>query len=228
MRPSSFRALFLVSALLAPACVADSETKAPDGQPPEVAPGDESTGSGSGDTPVANEKVLDHDYQIQQTYYWCGPAATRVALSVRMTPPSQQALANQLGTTTNGTDWIGQITGVLNDDLGGTYYVTTEMPNDPPTAAQRDRLWHDVVQTIDSDFAVVANIVAPPGNQPPGYPSDQTIYHYFSVVGYRREERQVYIADSANFNGNQHYWLTLDKLATLIPPKGYSSLVPQP
>jgi Peptidase_C39 like family len=167
--------------------------------------------------------VLDHDYQVQQTGYWCGPAATRIALSARITPPSQQGLANQLPTTVNGTDWIGQVTSTLNDRLGDTYYVTTEMPNDPPTAAQRDQLWADVVHSIDTNFPIVANIVAPPGNQPPGYPSNETIYHYFAVVGYDAEKREVYIADSANFSGNQHYWLTLDKLATLIPPKGYSS-----
>ena len=91
------------------------------------------------------------------------------------------------------------------------------------TAAQRERLWRDVQDSIDANFPIVANIVAPPGNQPPGYPSNQTIYHYFAVVGYNSEKREVFIADSANFSGNQHYWLTLDKLATLIPPKGYSS-----
>jgi len=211
--------------LLAPACVDDGQTTSPDGidPPGTVDPGDgDGTGSDPGE-PAAVEKVLEHDYQVQETGYWCGPAATRIALSARIAPPSQQALANELGTTVNGTDWIGQITQVLDDELGAEYYATTEMPNDPPTAAQRDRLWQDVVASIDKDFPVVANIVAPPGNQPPGYPSNQTIYHYFAVVGYNAEKREVFIADSANFQGNQHYWLTLDKLATLIPPKGYSS-----
>jgi hypothetical protein len=219
-----------VAALLAPACVADGgDPGAPDDfdPPSDRGPG-EGTGSGEEDTPAAVEKVLEHDYQIQQTGYWCGPAATRIALSARMAAPSQQSLANQLGTTTNGTDWIGQITQVLNNNLGAQHYVTTEMPNDPPTQAQRDRLWRDLLDTIDSGFPMVANIVAPPGNQPPGYPSNQTIYHYFAVVGYNTEKREVFIADSANFSGNQHYWLTLDKLATLIPPKGYSSVTAAP
>lgn len=228
MRTSTLRAwLFAASALLVPACVADDGT-ASDLDPSSGVGsdrGDDGSGSGT-EEPAPVEKILDHDYQIQQTGYWCGPAATRVALSARMSPPSQATLADQLGTTTNGTDWIGQITAVLNDDLGGDYYVTTEMPNDPPTAAQRDRLWKDVVHSIDEDFVVVANIVAPPSNQPPGYPSNQTIYHYFAVVGYNSEKQEVFIADSANFSGYQHYWLTLDKLATLIPPKGYSAIDP--
>ncbi len=167
-------------------------------------------------------KVLDIDYQVQSTGYWCGPAATRIALSARIDPPSQAALAADLGTTTNGTDWIGQVTGVLNDRLGLQRYRTTEMPNDPPTQSQRDRLWSDIVLSIDNNYPLVTNIVAPPTNHPPGYPNT-TIYHYFTVIGYNPITSQVYIADPANFGGNQQYWLSFDQLATLIPPKGYSS-----
>jgi len=49
--------------------------------------------------------------------------------------------------------------------------------------------------------AVVANIVAPANNHPPGYP-DYTIYHYFTVFGYDPVDRTVVIADPANFGGN--------------------------
>lgn len=163
------------------------------------------------------------DYQVQETGYWCGPAATRIALSARTAPPSQAALAGQLGTTEAGTDHIGQVTGVLNSNLGGGWYETKEMPNDPPTQGQRDLLWNDIVFDIDRNYPLVANIVAPPGNQPPGYPSDQTIYHYFTVFGYDDVDRTVLIADPASFSGNQIYWISFDQLATLIPPKGYSA-----
>ncbi|WNI21073.1 C39 family peptidase [Streptomyces sp. ITFR-16] len=166
---------------------------------------------------------LDIDYQVQETGYWCGPAATRIALSARIAPPSQADLARQLGTTEAGTDHIGQVTGVLNANLGGGWYETKEMPNDPPTQAQRDLLWYDVVFDIDRNYPLVTNIVAPPGNQPPGYPSNQTIYHYFTVIGYDDADRTVLIADPASFSGNQIYWLSFDQLATLIPPKGYSA-----
>ncbi|WP_329612764.1 C39 family peptidase [Streptomyces brevispora] len=166
---------------------------------------------------------LQIDYQVQETGYWCGPAATRIALSARMAPPSQGVLAGQLGTTQAGTDHIGQVTGVLNSNLGGGWYETKEMPNDPPTQAQRDLLWYDIVFDIDRNYPLVANIVAPPGNQPPGYPSDQTIYHYFTVFGYDDVDRTVLIADPASFSGNQIYWISFDQLATLIPPKGYSA-----
>jgi hypothetical protein len=179
-------------------------------------------GSGSATTIAASGwKVLPHDYQAQSTGYWCGPAATRIALSTRSAPPSQQTLANELGTTTNGTDWIGQVTGVLNRHLGARY-ATVEMPNDPPSPAQRDQLWRDIVLSIDAGHGMVANIVAPANNHPPGYPN-YTIYHYISLIGYNPDTRQVYVGDSANFSGNNHYWLTFDQLATLIPPKGYAT-----
>ncbi|RZS31132.1 peptidase C39-like protein [Herbihabitans rhizosphaerae] len=167
--------------------------------------------------------TLKVDYQVQETGYWCGPAATRIALSARVGPPSQATLAEQLGTTQNGTDWIGQVTGVLNQNLGNGYYETKEMPNDPPSQQQKELLWNDIVLDINNNYPIVANIVAPPGNQPPGYPPDQTIYHYFTIIGYDDVNRTVQIADPASFSGNQIYWLTFDQLASLIPPKGYSA-----
>lgn len=165
---------------------------------------------------------LNIDYQAQETGYWCGPAATRIALSARMAPPSQGALAGQLGTTVDGTGWIGQVTGVLNANLGGSWYETKEMPNDPPSQAQRDLLWNDIVYDIDRNYPVVTNIVAPANNHPPGYP-DYTIYHYFTVFGYDPVDRTVVIADPANFGGNAIYWISFDQLASLIPPKGYAA-----
>jgi hypothetical protein len=169
------------------------------------------------------EAVLAIQYQVQQTGYWCGPAATRIALSAKTgNLPSQQQLANELPTTTNGTDWIGQVTRVLNNRLGTGWYETKEMPNDPPTQAQRDLLWRDIVLDINNGWAIVANIVAPANNHPPGYPN-YTIYHYFTVIGYDSSDMTVKIADPASFGGNQIYWLTFNQLATLIPPKGYSA-----
>jgi hypothetical protein len=167
-------------------------------------------------------KTLNIDFQYQQTGYWCGPAATRIALSARISPPSQQQLADELPTTTNGTDWIGQVTRVLNNHLGTGWYETKEMPDDPPTQAQRDLLWRDVVLDIDNDYPIVANIVAPANNHPPGYPN-YTIYHYVTVIGYDDSDQTVLIADPAGFAPTATYWLTFNQLATLIPPKGYSA-----
>ncbi|MFJ1784973.1 C39 family peptidase [Streptomyces anulatus] len=169
------------------------------------------------------EHVLSVEYQVQETGWWCGPAATRIALSARVAAPSQATLAAELGTHQGGTDHISQVTTVLNSRIDAGQYVTREMPDDPPTQAQVDLLWSDVVDDIDNNYPIVANIVAPPGNQPPGYPTDQTVYHYFAVIGYDTDHNTVCIADSASFNGWQIYWLNFSQLAGLIPPKGYAA-----
>jgi hypothetical protein len=168
-------------------------------------------------------RVLKVQYEVQQTGYWCGPAATRIALSTKVNPPSQGALANELGTTVNGTDYIGQVTSVLNAHLGGGAYATRSLPSDPPTPEQKSQFWRDIVADIDNNAPIVANIVAPPGNHPPGYPNE-TIYHYLTIIGYNPDTREVFIADPASFRGNQLYWLSFDQLATLVPPKGYAAL----
>jgi len=168
-------------------------------------------------------RVLDVRYEAQTTGYWCGPTATDIALSARIPPPGQAALAQQLGTTVNGTDTIDYVTTALDNNLHARWYTTRLLPDDPPTQAQRDLLWSDLTRAIDDGFPLVANIVAPPSNHPPGYPNT-TIYHYFTVIGYNPQNRQAYIADPADFGGHQEYWLSFDQLATLIPPKGYTAL----
>lgn len=210
---------FMCLALAACAAEAPTTLDEPADSPPKSDDGDVGTEYGT------QVRILDIQHQVQETGYWCGPAATAMALSARMPPPTQQALANQLPTTTNGTDWIGQVTNTLNARLGAAWYVTREMPNDPPTPGQRATLWNDIVRAIDNGFPLVTNIVAPASNHPPGYPN-YTIYHYFTVYGYNAATKQVRIADSANFGGNKLYWLSFDQLATLIPPKGYTAPAP--
>ncbi len=211
MMKLSFRRLALValSATLLAACAATD---------------DEATATSTDALDQAHRwKVLNVDYQVQSTSYWCGPASTRIAISARKAAPSQGQLANELPTTRNGTDTIDQVTRVLNAHLGPGKYATKLMPNDPPTPAQKMALWNDIVVSIDQGYAVVANIVAPPHNHPPGYPN-RTIYHYVALIGYNPDTWEIYVADPANFGGYRQYWLKFDQVATLIPPKGYSSL----
>jgi hypothetical protein len=222
-----FEPLAFISFGIAAGCVAatpslEEGTPAPAGDTDGA--GQVDAGSGSDDTPVAFEPVatLDHVYQAQQTSYWCGPGSTRIALStVTSALPTQQALANELPTSTNGTDYIGLVVNTLNRHVGSRY-VAVEMPHDPPSPEERDRLWNDIVLSISAGHGLVANIVAPPNNHPPGYPNE-TIYHYIALVGYNADTREVYVADPANFEGNNHYWLSFDQTATLIPPKGYAT-----
>ena len=180
------------------------------------------------------EKRLDYprDEVHQDTAWNCGPASAQTlirAAAKKFIPES--VLAKEMGTHRGGTDWIGQITRTLQKHIPAAKYATVEMPNDPPTSAQRDRLWQHLTGSIDAGYGLVANIVAPPNNYPrPSYKSTQalqysggTVYHYVAAMGYAIDGngvKHVWIADS----GFKPYgsWVTFAQLATLIPPKGYA------
>lgn len=177
--------------------------------------------------------ILPHTYQPQETGWWCGPAATKIALSAKGIHISQRDVmleiealeGNQGWDDQDGTDYIGQITTILNRKTG-LPYVTTNIPNDPPTQGQINKLWDDIVGSIDAGNAVVANIVAPPGNtNPPMYPDNQTIWHYICITGWKDEGngRFAWISDSANFGGIGEYWLGVELLAINIASKGYTA-----
>src|SRR5687767_11564958 len=125
-------------------CVASAADEPSTGEPPDPGsdpdPGDPiepGEGSGSTGSQLGTDsdpwRIVDVQYETQSTGYWCGPTATKMALSARINPPSQGSLANQLPTSTNGTDWIGQVTRTLNNNLSASWYVTREMPSDPPS-----------------------------------------------------------------------------------------------
>lgn len=184
------------------------------------------------------EKVLDYprDQVHQDTYYNCGPASVQTVLRAATGEyVPETILGRELGTHTGGTDWIGQVTRVLNARMPGGAFRTVEMPNDPPPPEQRERLWTDITGSINAGFGVVANIVAPPSNYPravapstisPDY-TGGTVYHYFAVMGYSDTDgRRCWIADSGFTPYG--YWISFDQLASLIPPKGYSYSTAQP
>ncbi|MEV5692478.1 C39 family peptidase [Micromonospora globbae] len=165
-------------------------------------------------------KVLDYDYQAQTTYYYCGPAATRNALSAAGIERSQDDLAVQLGTTEMGTNSAEDTTRVLNAVVKGNPYRTRMFPN-APSPAQMDQLQADVVRAITDGRGVVANIVGDATDVDGGWHSFPG-GHYIAVVGYRDEGRVVKIADSAN-PAIPSYWITTIDLANWMTTRGYSA-----
>lgn len=135
--------------------------------------------------------------------------------------------ARAMGTTTAGTNHVGLLCDELNRRMPDARYVVAQMPNDPPSAAQREALWVNLKRSIDAGYGVAVNWVAVPGNYPRGVLGSQSpsygggnIYHYVMVAGYDDVARAVFIVDSGFWP--RQYWITLDQLASLIPPKGYS------
>ena len=116
-----------------------------------------------------SRKQLDYSraHVAQDTFYNCGPASVQtIILAATDKIVSESTLGRELGTTQNGTDYIGQFPSVLNDRIPGAEYQHRDMPNDPPTEEEKERLWRDLTSSIDAGHGVVANIVAPPSNYP--------------------------------------------------------------
>jgi len=187
---------------------------------------------------VVMEKVLDYDRRIvtQETGWWCGPAATQVVLDSRGIKIPESLIAGQIeqienpgrGDDRDGTDYVGLIEKFLDRQVPEANFTSVYMPKDPPTKAQKDKLWADLKRSIDAGWGVVANFVAPPNNYPRGVKGSRgpaygggTVYHYVALMGYddSPSRRAVWVADSG-FQP-QGYWISFDQCATLIPPKGY-------
>ena len=171
------------------------------------------------------------DRVTQETPWNCGPASVETSIQAATGKwVAESSLAGELRTHRGGTDSINQFPPVLNRHIPGGKYVHVNMPNDPPTQAQKDKLWADITASIDAGHPVILNIVSPPSNRPKSVAPSKidlnyqggTIYHYVAVMDYAGtgSSRRVWWADS----GFAPYgaWIGFDQTATLIPPKGYA------
>lgn len=161
-------------------------------------------------------------YQEQSTYYFCAPAATRIALSARGPAPSQHDLAKSLGTTVNGTDSAHETTRVLNKVNGTDFYRTREIPGPSAKPAEMDRLQADVVRALGNGYPIVANIKGT-ALDVTGKPHSYEGGHYLAVVAYRDQGRTVQIADPFDPSNGGTYWMSTISLANWIAERGYSA-----
>jgi hypothetical protein len=165
--------------------------------------------------------LTNTEVQLQPNYYYCGPAATRIALSAHGKAMNMDQLANMMGTTTNGTNSAFDITTALNKVLGGNRYHTTEIAGQRATSQQIDKLQADIVAAVSHGDPVVANIagtVTDTGGDVHSYEGG----HYVTVIGYGDHGRIVAIGDSASPN-KPTYKLSTITLANWIATRGYSS-----
>ncbi|MGX1970716.1 C39 family peptidase [Streptomyces anulatus] len=171
---------------------------------------------------AAPSKVLNYQFQWQENYYYCGPAATRIALTGRGHHYTQNYIAGQLGTTTSGTNSAADTTRVLNS-LGRTgFYETKWIPGNMATQAEINRLRWDLVYDIDRNYPIVANVVGTAvdtDGDAHSYPGG----HYLTVVGYSNDGATAKLADPADANGYGWYWMDTTRLAHWIAARGYSA-----
>ncbi|MCM0674368.1 C39 family peptidase [Micromonospora phytophila] len=182
----------------------------------------ERAGQVSTDRKPHGERELNVRYQAQPNFYYCGPAATRNALSVQGKEIDVDAMAKQMGTTEAGTDSINDITPVLNKETGkNNAYRSVEIRDNRADGKQTDKLRADIVRTIDDGRAVVANI-AGTATDTDGVTHSFEGGHYISVIGYRDDGNTVTIADSANPE-QASYRMSVDNLADWIATRGYAT-----
>jgi hypothetical protein len=172
--------------------------------------------------PVLSMKMLDYDFQWQPNFYYCGPAAARIAMTVRGLFPTQDTLATALGTTVNGTNSAADITRVLNG-LGNTgVFKSRFIRGSSATPAELEQLKVDVLNTVGSGLPIVANIA---GTATDSYGRTHSFPggHYITVVGYSDSGDTVKIADSADTYGRGWYLISTRNLAHWIATRGYSA-----
>lgn len=190
--------------------------------------------------PDRSSRTLPYQFQTQASSSWCGPSATRIALTALRAAglvravPEQQELAVALGAADScgvdlgiGTDEIDLIADVLNGYLGAARY-RVERVVAPVSPAVSELLRRDLVHDIDSGYPLIANVVS--GWRPWGYPSGRTVRHYVTVVGYVRGGEAAVVADPA-FGLAAEGWrlpsatygVAIDDLTAWITSKGYAA-----
>ncbi|WP_328852119.1 C39 family peptidase [Micromonospora globbae] len=167
------------------------------------------------------QRELNVRYEAQPNFYYCGPAATRNALSVQGKDINVDAMAKEMGTTEAGTNSINDITPVLNKETGKNVYRSVEISTKQADDKQTDKLRTDIVDTVDDGRAVVANI-AGTAVDTDGNTHSFEGGHYISVIGYRDGGKTVTIADSADPT-MASYRMSVDNLADWIATRGYSA-----
>lgn len=163
-----------------------------------------------------------YDPALQPNAYYCGPAATRIALSVHGHRPSFDELASALGTTPAGTASIFEVTRVLNSVYGDQRYESVELPRKGATGAQVKKLRADVMNAITAGDAVVANIIGTITDTA-GEIHSYNGGHYVTITGYSDGGRTLTVTDPADRIGSNEYQVPLPVMADWISSRGYAA-----
>lgn len=162
--------------------------------------------------------IVDHSTQLQPNYYFCGPAATRVVFTTQNQYPSQYELANELHTTTNGTDSVAEVCRVLNNH--GWQFAPVFIGGTSASPEQINALWLAVQHAVTSGFAIVANVVGSIrtlDGSSYNYPGG----HYVAVVGFDASNSTVTVADV----NVRDYQITVSQLGHWIAGRGYAAYI---
>ncbi|MEV6927637.1 C39 family peptidase [Dactylosporangium sp. NPDC051485] len=197
---------------------APATTKAAPAQAHSAAPAP----SASPTPTVPVQKDLTYQFALQENYYFCGPAATRIALTVKGLFPSQSEVAQSLGTTEGGTNSSNDTTRALNAYLKTDLYKAHFITGQAASEADIAELKAAVVNAVSHGYAVVANIAGTTTDDA-GRGHSYEGGHYLTIVGYRDGGQTVKIADPADAQGSGSYTLSIANMANWIAQRGYSA-----
>jgi hypothetical protein len=172
-------------------------------------------------TPPA-QKDISYQFAWQENYYFCGPAATRIALTARGLFPSQSEVAQRLGTTQSGTNSSADTVRALNAFTGTNFYEPHFIRGSSATPADVEELRASVVSAVGQGYAVVANIAGSTTDDA-GHAHAYADGHYLTIVGYRDGGATVKVADPADADGVGSYTLPVAKMADWIAQRGYAA-----
>jgi hypothetical protein len=183
---------------------------------------------------LTSSRTLRVSRQLQQTGYWCGPAATSMALYSLGIGLSQSAAANLLKTNTDGTAWYGvnarlpapwptgyPIRDVLNYKLGRNFYVPVALAYNP--TADDKHLYQIMLQSdINAGYPLVGNAWEVPGGPHlSGHPNIE-IMHWYTMYGFYSSGAGTYYVDSASYAANGGYGaMSSDTITVINGGRGY-------
>jgi hypothetical protein len=186
-----------------------------------AAPPSSASPAPSQSTPPA-QRDISYQFAWQENFYFCGPAATRIALTARGLFPSQSDVAKRLGTTESGTNSSEDTARALNAFTGTNFYEPHFIRGQSATPPDVEELRSSVVAAVGQGYAVVANIAGSTvddAGHTHAYPGG----HYLTIVGYRDGGATVKVADPADAEGVGSYTMPVAKMADWIAQRGYAA-----
>jgi hypothetical protein len=178
-------------------------------------------GTAYADAPPPAGRVPSYVAALQPNAYYCGPAATRIALSAHGVLPSFDDLAGALGTTQSGTASIFEVTRVLNGVYGYARYTSVEMSNRTVTARQVKKMRSDVIVGVNQGDPIVANVKGTITNTA-GEVHSYNGGHYLTITGYANSGDLVTVTDPADAVGSNEYQVPIRVMANWVATRGYT------
>ena len=173
--------------------------------------------------------------QGQSNGYYCGPATVAESSKTEGVPVSQATAASYMGTTSaSGTSASQLLTGLQHyvgyPVVGASYYLWVTV-SDSPTQAETTSFRAKVVYDINFGMTLAGDAYEVGGYYVNGQPfphlvghPNQTIKHWFEVVGYDWGVSQIYYADSATTIWStvpKFSWIDQVKLLVILGGLGY-------